>query len=149
MFDRILIVCTGNICRSPMAEFLLRQRLSQGGGKAEVRSAGIGALVNHPVDAIVFSLMQAKGLDLTPHRGQQVTQNLTRWAELILVMEPHHKEAVVDMDPTARGKTFLLGHWTGQEIPDPYRQENEVYAQSLELIEASIDPWLKKLGLAA
>jgi protein-tyrosine phosphatase len=45
-----------------------------------------------------------------------------RWAELVLVMEKHHRDAVLAMDPTARGKTFLLGHWTNTEIPDPYRR---------------------------
>ncbi|MDX9839346.1 MAG: low molecular weight phosphotyrosine protein phosphatase, partial [Azoarcus sp.] len=50
MFEKILTVCTGNICRSPLAEFLLRERLGAAGKKAEVRSAGIGALIGHPAD---------------------------------------------------------------------------------------------------
>jgi protein-tyrosine phosphatase len=145
MFDRILIVCTGNICRSPMAVALLRQRLADRGHRVEVRSAGVGAMVHHPADDTTRTLMQAKGLDLSDHRARQVTPELTRWAELILVMESRHRDAIVGMDPTARGKTFLLGHWGGDEIPDPFRREDAVYERALSLIESSLDSWVRRL----
>lgn len=146
MFNRILVVCTGNICRSPMAEFLLRQRLGQVEGlNVEVRSAGTGALVNHPAEETTAAMMQLKGLDLAAHRATQLTIELSYWAELILVMEKHHRDAVMDMDPTARGKTFLLGHWIDREVPDPYRRGDEVHTRSMQIIEAALDPWVKKL----
>ncbi|MCB1965437.1 MAG: low molecular weight phosphotyrosine protein phosphatase [Candidatus Accumulibacter sp.] len=145
MFNRILTVCTGNICRSPAAEFLLRERTERAGKPVEARSAGIGALVNHPAEDTTCAMMQSRGIDLSGHRATQLTSERLRWADLVLVMEKHHRDAVLAMDPTARGKTFLLGHWTETEIPDPYRRGDEAHAVALRLIEAALDPWLRKL----
>ena len=145
MFKKILTVCTGNICRSPAAEFLLRQRIEKAGKRVEARSAGIGALVNHPAEEATCAMMNARGVDLSPHRASQLTRERLRWAELVLVMENHHRDAVLAMDPTARGKTFLLGHWTKTEIPDPYRRGDAAHAEALQLIEAALEPWVNKL----
>ena len=133
MFNRILTVCTGNICRSPAAEFLLRERTERAGKPVEARSAGIGALVNHPAEDTTCAMMQSRGIDLSGHRATQLTSERLRWADLVLVMEKHHRDAVLAMDPTARGKTFLLGHWTETEIPDPYRRGDEAHAVALRL----------------
>lgn len=146
MFNRILTVCTGNICRSPAAEFFLRQRIKALGRPVEAQSAGIGALVNHPADATTCAMMQSRGVDLSAHRGSQLVRERLRWAELVLVMEQHHRDAVLALDPAARGKTFLLGHWTNTEIPDPYRRGDEAHAEALRLIEAAVGPWVEKLG---
>lgn len=146
MFDRILVVCTGNICRSPMAEILLQQQLQQAGRSVEVRSAGVGALVNYPADAPAQARMQTRGLELETHRARQFTPELARWTDLILVMDATHREAVLDIEPAARGKTFLLGHWIGgKEVPDPYKQPEEVYIQVLDLIDEALAAWMKKL----
>ncbi len=146
MFNRILTVCTGNICRSPAAEFLLRQRAQRIGKHVETCSAGIGALVNHPAEEATCAIMNARGVDLSTHHATQLTRERLRWAELVLVMEKHHRDAVLAMDPTARGKTFLLGHWTKTEIPDPYRRDDAAHAEALQLIEDALDPWVGKLG---
>lgn len=145
MYERILVVCTGNICRSPVGEFLLRRTLNAAGAKAEVRSAGVGALVGDPAHDTAIAMMAPRGLDLTPHRAQQATQDLCRWAQLVLVMESHHREALTDIDPAVRGKTFLLGHWHKQEIPDPYRRDQRVWDNALALIDAGVDAWAKRL----
>jgi len=146
MFNRILTVCTGNICRSPAAEFLLRQGSEAIARPVEVLSAGVDALVNHPAEETTCAMMQARGIDLSAHRARQLTRERLRWAELVLVMEQHHRDAVLALDPTARGKTFLLGHWTNTEIPDPYRRGDEAHAEALRLIEAAVGPWVDKLG---
>lgn len=145
MFSKILTVCTGNICRSPAAEFLLRERIQKSGKRVEAHSAGIGALVNHPAEETTSAMMQARGVDLSAHRASQLTPDYLRWADLILVMESHHREAVVAMDPTARGKTFLLGHWTRTEIPDPFRRDEAAYAEAIRMIEEAVEPWVSKL----
>jgi protein-tyrosine phosphatase len=146
LFNKIIIICTGNICRSPAAEFLLRQRLEAvASWQGSVHSAGIGALVNHPADENTQAMMLAKDIDLSAHRAKQLTLEHLRQADLVLVMEKHHRQAVLDLDPTARGKTFLLGHWINTEIPDPYRRGEEAHAEALRLIELAISPWLEKL----
>jgi protein-tyrosine phosphatase len=146
LFNKIITICTGNICRSPAAEFLLRQRLEAvASWQGSVHSAGIGALVNHPADENTQAMMLAKDIDLSAHRAKQLTLEHLRQADLVLVMEKHHRQAVLDLDPTARGKTFLLGHWINTEIPDPYRRGEEAHAEALRLIELAISPWLEKL----
>lgn len=128
-----------------MAEALLRRRMEVLGRKVEVRSAGVGALRNYPADDPARVLMQARGLDLSSHRACQVTPELARWADLILVMESHQRDAMIDIDPTARGKTYLLGHWIKREVPDPYKQPEEVYTLALSLIDESLESWIGKL----
>lgn len=145
MFERILVLCTGNICRSPMAAAVLRQRWHAKSPPVDIRSAGIGALIGYPAEEPAQELMRARGLDLSSHRAQQVNHDLLRWAQLIFVMEPHQRDAVLAMDPTLRGKVFLLGHWTGENIPDPYRREQAAYEKALTLIDRAIDAWMDKL----
>lgn len=106
----------------------------------------IGALVNHPAEEATSAMMSTRGVNLSSHRATQLTRERLRWAELILVMEKHHRDAVLAMDPTARGKTFLLGHWTKTEIPDPYRRDDAAHAEALQLIAEAVEPWVNKLG---
>lgn len=145
IFKRILVLCTGNICRSPMAEVLLRQRLRTLDRTVEVQSAGVGALRDHPADSPAQARMRARGLDLSTHRARQVTPELARWADIILVMESKQRDAMLDIAPASRGKTYLLGHWIGQEVPDPYQQPDEVYTRALDLIDQALTSWAGKL----
>lgn len=145
MFEKILTVCTGNICRSPLAEYLTRNHLAAAGRTVHVRSAGIGALIGHPADSDTQSIALAHGVDLSPHRAQQLSLELTRWADLILVMEKHHLQYTQDLDPTTRGKTFLIGHWNKAEIPDPYRKGAAAHQLAYDMIADAIEHWHKKL----
>ncbi|WP_079437532.1 low molecular weight protein-tyrosine-phosphatase [Zoogloea sp. LCSB751] len=145
MFHNILTVCTGNICRSPVAEYLLRHELQRAARPAEVRSAGIGALVNHAADDTALALMEARQVPMQAHRAQQIEREHTRWADLILVMEKHHLDYVLGLDPTARGKTFLLGHWNKLEIPDPYRRGDAAHAAAYDLIHQQVLIWIKRI----
>lgn len=145
MFEHILTVCTGNICRSPLAEALLRRNLLAAGRSAEIKSAGIGALIGHPADETAAEVALANGVSLAQHRGRQLDTNLTRWADLILVMEQHHLAHVLQIDPTARGKTFLLGHWAQTEIPDPYQRGVNAHQAAFNQIAAESQRWLTRL----
>lgn len=148
LFNNILTVCTGNICRSPMAEYLLRHRLEQAGNwQGRVCSAGISALVQQPAEEATVALMLSRNIDLGPHRACQLTRQQLRQADLVLVMEKHHRKSVLDLDPAARGKTFLLGHWNNSEIADPYRRSDEVHFKVLQSIEDGLKPWLEKMGI--
>ena len=143
MFNSVLVVCTGNICRSPIGERLLRRALP---GK-KIDSAGVGALADHAADASAIAVSEKNGLSLDGHKGQQFTGKLGRQYDLILVMEKHHIEQVTKIAPEARGKTLLFGHWLGnKEIPDPYRQSMEAFEFVYQLLDQSATEWTRKLG---
>ncbi|EPF1956818.1 protein tyrosine phosphatase [Klebsiella aerogenes] len=142
MFDSILVVCTGNICRSPIGERFLRKYLV---GK-KIDSAGTGALVNHEVDSAAVKIAYQHGISLDGHKGQQFTSALGRQYDLILVMEKSHIDQIGRIAPEARGKTMLFGHWINQrEIPDPYRKSDEAFASVYKLIEQAGQHWVDKL----
>ncbi|WP_241575009.1 protein tyrosine phosphatase [Rosenbergiella nectarea] len=143
MFNSILVVCTGNICRSPTGERLLRQLLPN----KKVDSAGTGALKGHAADATATLVAEKHNLSLADHQGQQFTRQLAQQYDLILVMEKHHQEEVTSIAPEARGKTMLFAHWlTSKAIPDPYRQSQEAFEHVYQLIEQAAQAWAKKLG---
>jgi len=143
MFNSILVVCTGNICRSPTGERLLRQLLPN----KKVDSAGTGALKGHAADATACSVAEKHNLSLADHQGQQFTRQLAQQYDLILVMEKHHQEEVSTIAPEARGKTMLFAHWlNGKAIPDPYRQSQEAFEHVYQLIEQAAEAWATKLG---
>lgn len=145
MYDRILVVCTGNICRSPVGEYLLRDALVKAGRPANVSSAGVGALVGESAHETAIEMMQVRGVDLSLHRARQADVSICRQADLVLVMENHHREALTDIDPAVRGKTFLLGHWGKFEIPDPYRRPQSAWDEAVALIDRGVAEWVKRL----
>lgn len=142
MFESILVVCIGNICRSPMGERLLRQALPS----KQVHSAGLGALVGNPADAHSVALMHAQGIDLSDHVAQQITAELVANHELILVMTERQKTGLESQYPSARGKVFRYCHWQGADVPDPYQLDVAAFEQALALIEQGTADWAAKLA---
>ena len=144
MFDSILIVCTGNICRSPIGERYLRALLPE----KKIDSAGTGALIDHEADPMAIKIAEKHGLSLSGHNGKQFTPQLARNYDLNLVMEKNHIEQIGRLAPEARGKTMLFGHWIEQrDIPDPYRKSEEAFASVFQLIEQAGKCWAEKLGV--
>lgn len=140
MFHRILIVCIGNICRSPTAEFLFRQALA--GRDIEWGSAGLGALVGKPMDPLALDLLAQHGVDGSAHRGRQLVPTLLRDADLVLAMEKSHIASMKRMAPEASGKIMLLDKWgMGADIPDPFRQQRIAFEHVYDLIERSVAGW--------
>jgi protein-tyrosine phosphatase len=139
MFGRILTVCVGNICRSPMAEAELMARLRKRGTQAVVESAGLAALVGRPADPIARELMLERGADISVHRARQLTPELTRSFELILVMDAEQQRAVEAMFPGARGRVHRIGRWGAFDVPAPYRQDRPAFERALQLIVRGID----------
>lgn len=107
MIFRILTVCTGNICRSPLAEQLLRQRLAPLG--VTVESAGVGALVGAGMPTPARDLAVRLGVtDAASHVARQVTVEHVRDADLVLAMSREHRRALVELTPAATRKTFTI-----------------------------------------
>jgi protein-tyrosine phosphatase len=136
---KVLFVCVGNICRSPMAAALLAHRFSiGGGGAASVESAGVAALVGRPADPLAVDLLRERGIDLSAHRARQLTPEVAAAFELILVMEAEHQRAVERIFPPARGRVHRLGRFGDFDVPDPYRKPRAAFEESLALIERGV-----------
>ncbi|WP_193039061.1 low molecular weight protein-tyrosine-phosphatase [Pseudoalteromonas nigrifaciens] len=144
MFDSVLVVCAGNICRSPTAEYVLKAKLE--GKNITVSSAGLTALEGKGADATAKKIAQAHGINMDPHQGRQLTSQLIAQNSVILVMEQRHLNDLHSQYPEARGKTFLLGKWIDNtEIPDPYRQSQEAFEHVYTLIDSACSAWQKYL----
>lgn len=143
MFDSILVVCTGNICRSPIGERLLRKLLPD----KRIDSAGTGALVGHAADESAVKVANLHQLSLANHTARQFTLSVGREYDLILVMEKKHLEQIDNIAPEVRGKTMLFGHWNNQrDIPDPYKKSDEAFLSVYHLIEKASQVWAQKLS---
>ncbi|UYU30750.1 low molecular weight protein-tyrosine-phosphatase Wzb [Siccibacter colletis] len=142
MFNKILVVCVGNICRSPTAERLLRRYQPE----LTVESAGLGALVGKGADATAIDVAQAHDLSLEGHVARQLTGRLCREYDLILAMEKRHIHTLCEMAPEMRGKVMLFGHWDNErEIPDPYRKSREAFEAVYSLLDHSARKWAHAL----
>jgi protein-tyrosine phosphatase len=144
VFNSILVVCLGNVCRSPVAEFLFRHEL----GERDIRvsSAGLGALVGRPMDDNAIALLQSRGIDASEHRARQLEPSMLREADLILAMEQRHLNSVARLAPEASGKVFLFDKWhAGGDVPDPYRRSRRVFEQVHASIERGVGSWLRYL----
>lgn len=120
----VLFVCTGNLCRSPMAAAFLRRLLDQDPQRRDWRvlSCGIWTEDGRPASVGAATAMAECGLDLSAHRSCQVTAELVSQADLILGMTPHHVEALRLAFPEAAGRTYLLAEMAGEShgVADPY-----------------------------
>jgi protein-tyrosine phosphatase len=144
VFKRILIVCIGNICRSPTAEFLFRDKLKH--RDIHISSAGLKALVGRPMDDNAMQILKERGIDAAEHRARQLDPSMLREADLVLAMERNHVAAVSRLAPEASGKLFLLDKWhEASDVPDPFRQSREAFEHVHAMIERGVDSWLRYL----
>lgn len=142
MFQNILIVCVGNICRSPALERLLTHY----GVEAEVRSAGLGALQGKGIDKQMVSVLSDAGVNWDGHIARQLDASMIKSADLVLVMENEHLRSVRELDPPSAGKVMLAGHWVeGLEIADPYRKSDEMFAICYKQLDECAQAWASKL----
>lgn len=149
MFESILVVCRGNICRSPVGAALLRARLP---GR-QITSAGlsVGMLEGQGVAPFAKELAEADGLDIEAHQARQIHREMIEAADLILVMSEGQRRNIGELSPAATGKTMLFGRWLpdasaqGSKIPDPYRKSREAFHHVHQLLVCAADSWRAKL----
>jgi len=141
-FSSLLILCEANICRSPLAEHILRSLTG-----LTVTSAGLSARTGDPADPVYLEMAKELGIDLTQHQSRPVNDALLRGADLTLVMTSGHKRRLSERYPPFSGKIMRLGHWTdgGVSISDPHRKSVEAYQQVFKQIQDACDQWSRKL----
>lgn len=145
LFRKILVVCVGNICRSPTAELLLRNAL--GASAITVSSAGLSARVGEGVEASAREVLENHGHCAEAFQARQLTSDIINDSDLILVMEKQHVNQVLKIASHARGKVFLLGKWQSErEIQDPYRQGKAAFIHAHALIEDAVSSWAQRLA---
>ena len=139
LYFSVLVVCTGNSCRSPMARAMLVNMLE--GTPALVSSAGTAAPVGSPATAQAVEAMNEVGLDLTRHRAQQLVTGMVRVADLVLVMEDYHRQQVLGLAPDAAGRTRLLLSFAGKDerVEDPVGFPIEVYRLTRGVMKPALE----------
>src|SRR5881296_3389451 len=153
MIQHVLFVCTGNICRSPLAASLLERALKERGIEVTVTSAGTGAWDGAPASEGAYLVGLEQGLDLSGHRARLLTRDLVEESDLILTMARHHRARVDELG--GEGRVFVLGEYAGREgdeaeVSDPFGGDLEVYRNTcveLEaLVEAAVERIVKELA---
>lgn len=146
MFRSVLVVCVGNICRSPVGERLLMERLKERGADVKVSSAGIAALVGHSADETASEVAARHGINLHGHVARQFTREIGAAHDLILTMEPGHRREIVNVTPELSGKVMQFDHWSGGVgIADPYRRSTEFHEEIFAMIASAASDWAARL----
>ncbi len=146
---QILLVCTGNICRSPLAAALLERALAERSIEGiGVSSAGTGAWDGAPVSEGAYLVGLERGLDLSGHRARLLTRELVDAADLVLTMARHHRARVDELG--GEGHVFVLGEYAGREgdeaeVSDPFGGDLDVYRDTCSELETLIQSAVERI----
>lgn len=151
---RLVFVCTGNTCRSPLAEALARtQAEARGWSQLEVASAGVAAGVGQPASSGSLAAAEEVGLDLGAHASTPLTADVVEASDLILVMSPHHLMRVAELGGAGRA-TLLTAFAEGREgesafeapaIPDPFGGPLDEYVRTRDRLDTLVRQVLDRL----
>jgi protein-tyrosine phosphatase len=138
---RILVVCTGNICRSPMGAALLSKDCAH----LQISSAGLQGLDGCPAAPLAIEVMDEIGIDLSGHVARRITHVDAVKADVILVMETAQRRDLEHRFPEVRGRVFRFAEASGRDIPDPYRKSRSHFKTALKLMLEGANAWTSKL----
>jgi protein-tyrosine phosphatase len=145
----ILLVCTANQCRSPMAMVLLRRRLKdrEEGEVWQVDSAGTWGIERVPATDHAIYAMQERGLELKDHRSRKVTEEMLSSYDLVLTMESFHKEAIQVEFPDHASKVYMLSEMVGEawDIKDPVGHPLVDYRAAADLIDRTLEEGMERI----
>ncbi len=146
MINRILVICVGNICRSPLAQVMLDNTLPG----VDVDSAGLSAMVDYPADKKMQQAALQYGVDLSDHRAKQVSKTLMESADLIFVMSEGQMNYLKEQYPHLGGRVLLLSHFSpvglkGVSVADPYQQASSLFVECAKQISFHVDAIAKAL----
>lgn len=152
---QVLVVCTANVCRSPLVAALLQRRIAQAGlaNVIQVASAGVRAVPGDAVDPVIVALLNESGIELAAKYATPVAEQALREADLVLVMEEAHRQALFYRLPSALPKVFLLSELAGRcdEVTDPHGMPEAAYRATLRLVTVLLaEGWpqlLQRLGI--
>ena len=151
----MVFVCTGNTCRSPMAEVLMRKRIADrlacSPEQLEERgvwilSAGVAAMSGGRASPEADAAVSNWGMRLIHHESQPVSERMIRFADLILAMTRGHRDAILSQWPAATGRVHLLTRGTG-DVSDPIGGPEELYQRCAEQIDSHLSTWVEDLDL--
>lgn len=140
-----MVICTANICRSPVAQLLLQQQLS--GNEVEVISAGTHAVEGRSAESHMREIMVKRGFSQVEHHQSHILMpSMLDRVDLVLCMEEKHIKWIANVHPLALGKTKLMGHWNArQEVRDPINGPAEGFEATVNELELLSSQWAKKL----
>lgn len=141
--SRVIAVCVGNVCRSPMAQALLTVALRERGLGVAVSSAGVRACVGLPADPLSIQLMAARGIDISAHRGSQLLPKRVDEDTQLLVMSADQTQWIRRQRGRLGAQVACLGAFTGGDIDDPVGGTRAQFARALAEIEAGVEAWLE------
>jgi len=148
---KIVFICTANICRSPMAEGVLRHKAEQAGrDDIEVSSMGVRGLDNQPASEFARETCRENGIDISEHRSRPISGEELQEADLILCMEPIHVKMLTTYFPWYRDRVFLMGAWPDKPnrkspVKDPMGKPMKTYRKAFDQIAAHADRILENL----
>ncbi len=139
MFDKIVVICYANICRSPIGEAILKGLYPE----KNISSAGTKALEGQGANPLSIQIIQEEmGFDLSHHKARQLTHDIACENDLILVMEQSMLSTIVQKYPIAQGRTFLINHFRGGgDVADPYKQPIDKFKHTFFELKDAIDSW--------
>lgn len=144
---RIVTICSGNICRSPMAEGMLKHKMNERELPAAIISAGTLGLVGHRASEHARAVMLKWGFSIDEHRSQKISVPLLRMADYLIVMAPRHERAILQLDPKLQPRIVRLWEFSQNpiaesEIPDPVGKNYEDFIINRDLIDECLENWL-------